>query len=99
MVVTLLLFSNKGMFKALESEEDMLCGHIECKKDTCNVLERTMAGPINDLLKACGKELVFLEHDGRRLVEWGLPNAQKTVDENPGAKTLHFSTSGALHGG
>ncbi|CAB9513568.1 unknown protein [Seminavis robusta] len=68
-VVTLLLF-----FKdcTLAFEGDMLCGFIECQKDTYAVLERTITDPLNCSLKRIGNELALCEApDGSIYAAWG----------------------------
>jgi hypothetical protein len=92
-VATLLLFYNKTSFNnqlSLAFEEDFLAGFIECKKDTYDVLAKTIAKPINQSLKiiAAAEELVFVEYnDGsetKLTVEWGAQRAADSCAVNSG---------------
>ena len=87
MVATLLLISRGGVnVGKIILEVDYLCGFVECKKDTYDVVASTIGKPINDSLKACGNRLVFLHQDQRSYVVWGTDQAQAAV--RAGARNL-----------
>jgi hypothetical protein len=93
-VATVLLFSKEGSLIAngldICFEEDFLCGFIHCKKDKYQVLNSTIAKPLNELLQriAKGKELVFLKDKSNGyFIEWGAANAAAKVAE--GASSVH----------
>ncbi|CAB9516299.1 hypothetical protein SEMRO_773_G200460.1 [Seminavis robusta] len=68
-VVTVLLFFKNS---SLAFQGDILCGHIDCQKDTYAVLERTITDPLNNSLNRIGNELAFCQApDGSLYVAWG----------------------------
>jgi hypothetical protein len=86
-IANLLLFAKGAVHRFnIVFEEDFLCGFIECKKDTYDVLRSTIAKPINESLKRIAKaeELIFLRNktDSSLFVEWGAANASIHVNNN-----------------
>ena len=69
-------------------EKDLLCGHIECKKDTKDILDRSIAKPLNDAINRIGDKLVFCQStNGQPFIEWGANDAAAATSN--GATILH----------
>lgn len=96
-VVTVLLISRLANKEGcpLTLEVDQLCGYVECKKDTREVLANTVATPLNESLKRLGNKLNFVEDEsGKRTVKWGnLPKEESDAEEESDAVTCRDAVS------
>ncbi|CAB9518029.1 unknown protein [Seminavis robusta] len=87
-VATILLLSKGNVHKYnLALEKDFLCGFIECKKDTYEVITQSLAKPLNESIKRAGPDIVFCQdEDHNRFVEFG---RRDEISQREGIIVLH----------